>query len=406
MPAKPADLWGYATGRIGARVARAGAGVRDAIDRFQTLVGSDGPDFAAEGLLTGAIDRDARERLLRELHAAGVPMSEMRDAIQRDRLALLPVEGVLRGDGEYTLEQLSAESGLEERKLAERFSALGLGRAEASSTFNGDALGAACALAELEEAGLPEASIDELCRLSGSRVTNIARGVREVFREAFVDPEASEGELGLRYAAAARRMLPVFEPLLRFTLTMSLLTLVRSDVVGHAERIHNSLPGGHEVAVCFADLAGFTRLAETRPPEDVTGVIKRFEALVQEHTPESARHVKTIGDGAMIITDEAALAVQAAERLIAAAEEIADGFPPIHAGVAYGVAITSGGDWYGEPVNLASRLAECSSPGEIYATEKVTQGVEGPFSSAGTRRLSGVEEAVPVFVRPPGGLRS
>jgi adenylate cyclase len=398
---RPQDLWGLVTGRVGATVAAAGAGIQAGIGRFRELAGAESPDFAAHGMLKGAADREARETLLRELYAAGVPMTELRHAVERDRLSLLPVEGVLQGDGEYTLKELADETGIAEATLARRFNALGLVRPESDSPFNGDALAAAKALNELEEAGLPEASIEEICRISGSRVSNLARGLREVFREAYVDAETSEHELGLRYAAAARRMLPVFEPLLRFTLTMSMLNLVRSDMVSHAERVSGSVPGGKQVAVCFADLAGFTHLAETLTPEQVGDVVGRFETLVSEHAPPAARHVKTVGDGAMIVTDKAALALRAAQGLVKAADALGDDFPRIHAGVAAGTAITSGGDWYGAPVNLASRLAECAPPGEIYATDEVHELTGNTLEPVGTRRLNGIEEVVAVFSLSP-----
>lgn len=398
---RPQDLWGFVTGRVGASVAAAGAGIEAGLDRFRALTGAEAPDFGAHGMLKGATDREARETLLRELYAAGVPMAELRDAVKRDRLSLLPVEGVLQGDGEYTLEDLANETGIAKETLARRFNALGLVRPESDSAFNGDALAAAEALNELEEAGLPEHSIEEICRISGSRVSNLARGLREVFREAYVDADTTEHELGLRYAAAARRMLPVFEPLLRFTLTMSLLNLVRSDMVSHAERVSGSVPGGKQVAVCFADMAGFTHLADTLAPEQVRDVVDRFETLVREHVPPAARHVKTVGDGAMIVTDRAPLALRAAQRLVRSADALGEDFPRIHAGIAAGTAITSGGDWYGAPVNLASRLAECAPPGEIYATDEVHELTGEALKPAGTRRLDGIEEAVAVFSISP-----
>jgi adenylate cyclase len=41
--------------------------------------------------------------------------------------------------------------------------------------------------------------------------------------------------------------------------------------------------------------------------------------------------------------------------LIAAANE-QEGFPPLRAGVARGGAFRHGGDWYGRPVKLATRI--------------------------------------------------
>jgi hypothetical protein len=47
----------------------------------------------------------------------------------------------------------------------------------------------------------------------------------------------------------------------------------------------------------------------------------------------------------MIVTDKAPLAPDAAQRLMQAADALADRFPRIPAGVAAGLAIASGGDW-------------------------------------------------------------
>ena len=67
-------------------------------------------DFAAEGLLDdldgGA--REARLVLLSELAADGVPLEELRDAVNAGRLALLPVERALAGDGRrYTAREVA-----------------------------------------------------------------------------------------------------------------------------------------------------------------------------------------------------------------------------------------------------------------------------------------------------------
>ena len=74
-------------------------------------------DFEAEGLLEGAGDeraRRARLELLRTLESEGFELDELRRAAEEDRLALLPVERVLAGEGpRYTQEELAAETGLE-----------------------------------------------------------------------------------------------------------------------------------------------------------------------------------------------------------------------------------------------------------------------------------------------------
>ena len=46
-------------------------------------------------------------------------------------------------------------------------------------------------------------------------------------------------------------------------------------------------------------------------------------------------------------------------------------FPDVRVGIAHGPATTRGGDWFGAPVNVASRVTEIARPGRILATEEV-----------------------------------
>src|SRR5215208_6378708 len=84
-------------------------------------------DFEAEGLLDGAGDRDARRELLRSLEQEGFSLDELREAAAHDRLALLPMERVLAGDGKlYTPEELAEQTGLDTEFLNEAARALGV----------------------------------------------------------------------------------------------------------------------------------------------------------------------------------------------------------------------------------------------------------------------------------------
>ena len=74
------------------------------------------PDFEAEGLLDGLEGeaRAARLGLLEELAGDGVPLAELRDAVAAGRLALVPVEHAIAGDGaRYTAREVAAETGLD-----------------------------------------------------------------------------------------------------------------------------------------------------------------------------------------------------------------------------------------------------------------------------------------------------
>jgi adenylate cyclase len=71
--------------------------------------------------------------------------------------------------------------------------------------------------------------------------------------------------------------------------------------------------------------------------------------------------------------------------------------------VASGEALQRAGDYYGRPVNLASRLTSFARRGSVVASKKVHDAVPDDYawSFAGTRRFKGVGDDVPVYrVRP------
>ena len=55
-----------------------------------------------------------------------------------------------------------------------------------------------------------------------------------------------------------------------------------------------------------------------------------------------------------------------------------------------------GGDWYGRPVNLASRITEIACPDSVLTDSEVHDALEDCYdwSFAGARRLKGIDGSV------------
>ena len=68
-------------------------------------------------------------------------------------------------------------------------------------------------------------------------------------------------------------------------------------------------------------------------------------------------------------------------------------------GVARGPALARGGDWYGRPVNLASRITAIACPGSVLVSEEVKEAASNGYrwSFAGERRLKGIDGRVKLF---------
>lgn len=359
-------------------------------------------DFEAEGLLDGVEGeaREARLDLLRGLADDGVPLEELRSAIAEERLALLPVERVLEGEGErLTGAELSERSGLELEFLVRQRQALGLPVAEPDSqTFSEEDLAAAVRLRELREAGLPEEGMLEIARVLGMTMSQLAAATRGMIVEAFIDAGASERDVALRLASAARELRPHVAKALEYTLDLHLREQIRSDVLSRTE-LASGATGTQEVTAGFADLVDFTRLGEQLPPEELGRVTERLGTVVAGVISSPVRLVKMVGDAAMFVSPDGEAAMSAAIDLVAAAEAEGDDFPELRAGVAHGVALPRGGDWYGRPINMAARITGIARPGSVLASEAARDAAgEGfDYSFAGERRLKGIKGEVKLF---------
>ena len=92
--------------------------------------------------------------------------------------------------------------------------------------------------------------------------------------------------------------------------------------------------------------------------------------------------------------------------LVHAAEEEDDDFPVLRAGLARGDVIGRGGDFYGHPVNLASRITDYAYPGSVLCDEAVhdaTAAGDVRFSFAGARKLKGIDAPAKLFRARRGG---
>jgi adenylate cyclase len=364
-------------------------------------------DFEAEGLLEGLEGeaREARRELLTELADDGVSLQELKEAVAEDRLALLPAERVLEGEGElYTIDEIVELSGAPGDLFLRQRQALGLPLPpEGEAAFTDADVDGARRLKTFLDAGLPEEGILRTGRVIGMAMAQVAGASRELIGAALMRPGDTERDLGLRYAQAARELGPMLAPVLRDVLNLHLREQVRHDVIGQANLASGEFAGTSEVTTCFADLVGFTKLGEDLGVGELGAVAGRLGELAGEVAKPPVRLVKLIGDAAMLVSNDPAALGEAALSLVEAADAEAEEFPQLRVGVAHGPAIASGGDVYGPPVNLASRITAVARPGSVLADErgKEAMGEAFSYSFAGERHLKGISGRVQLYrLRP------
>ncbi|HWM55298.1 MAG TPA: adenylate cyclase regulatory domain-containing protein [Solirubrobacterales bacterium] len=360
-------------------------------------------DFEAEGLLDDLEGeaREARRELLESLAADGVPLEELREAVAAGRITLLPVERALAGPGRrYTLREVAVEAEVE-MDLVQRFTAaLGVPAPDPDERRGTEAdVEAARRIKAFRDAGLPEDGMLQVARTIGMGTARIAEANRELVIRTLLQPGDTERDLAMRFAAAAEHMLPLIGPTLVYALQAHMLEQVRRDVIAAADLASGEIAGTVEVAVCFADLVEFTKLGEEVATEELGLVAGRLEEMATEVAEPPVRLVKTIGDAAMLVSTEAEAMVDAALRLVESAEQASDEFPRLRAGIAFGSALAQAGDYYGRPVNLASRITGIGKPGSVLldSAAREAAGESFAYSFAGERRLKGFDSRCKLY---------
>ena len=150
--------------------------------------------------------------------------------------------------------------------------------------------------------------------------------------------------------------------------------------------------GAEEVGVLFADIAGFTPMTESMPPEDVVRMLdeifSRFDELAAENRLEK---IKTIGDAYMVASGllerDPSHAENLARMALAMRDEIARrdsltlrigiDIGPVVAGVIGRSKFIY--DLWGDTVNTASRMESHGLPGAIHVTERAAARLSNSF---------------------------
>jgi adenylate cyclase len=228
--------------------------------------------------------------------------------------------------------------------------------------------------------------------------------MRQTVLEVVLRPGATELELAQSYAAVVERLAPLLGPMLEQMLRAHLRHLVETEAINAAERQAGALPGARDVTVAFADLVGFTRLGEQLEPDALERVAARLASLARDIATAPVRFVKTIGDAVMLVSHEAGALLPATFALLEAAEAEGEEFPQLRVGVASGPAVSRAGDWYGRPVNLASRITGIARAGSVLASEELHKRCEDApgvsWSFAGDRHVRGVGRVKLFRARP------
>ncbi|MDQ3758412.1 MAG: adenylate/guanylate cyclase domain-containing protein, partial [Actinomycetota bacterium] len=140
-------------------------------------------------------------------------------------------------------------------------------------------------------------------------------------------------------------------------------------------------------------------LGERLDPAEIGDLTEQLSSMAGEVAGGPVRLVKLIGDAVMLTSQDPKCLLDAVLALVAASEQEGEGFPLLRGGVARGRVVGRGGDYYGRPVNLASRITAVARPGSVVCDEAMHEALEDSYrwSFAGARHLKGIDAEVKLY---------
>ncbi|MGW4336351.1 adenylate/guanylate cyclase domain-containing protein [Rhodococcus koreensis] len=356
-------------------------------------------EFERAGLLDGLSgpDRSARMGVLNTLIEDGASIDDLRGAARGDRLAHVLLEHALSPKGRYSIDDIAGKVGVAADDARRWFRAIGRG-ASADGTFYDDGdLDLARGLEQYRDLGLDESAIFAAARVLGRNLWTVAGAADSLLQER-LEATREHPEVALRYAVEMRRIVDFEAQILSHLIATALRHQLRSDAVGIAGDANLQVRGAQEVGVCFADLVGFTLLGEQAEPADLGRVAERLDLVATDLVSPPVRLVKTIGDAVMMVSPDPNALAHVALDLVQAAR--AEGLPQLRAGIAWGTAVPSAGDWFGRPVAMAGRVVTVAPSQEVVVTGEFYDELDSDEfwgEPAGSHRLEGIDAPQKLF---------
>ncbi len=344
--------------------------------------------------------------LTQSLLDAGIPMDGLGAAIRSGRVSLDFLDAP-------AFQRFSALSGATFAEVAERIGApvellLLVREAAGSATpapddrMRDEELPYADYIAVALGAGFPEAVCRQLIRVHGDSLRRVAETESAIWQAEVVLPGLRAGKrtdeiLGDDFGD---RMSMLNERAVVAMLHMQQARAWTSDIIAGLEMtlaeagLHSRLE--HPPAMCFLDITGYTRLTQERGDEAAAQLAEQLGRIVQRASfKHGGRAVKWLGDGVMLHFPNPGNGVVAALDMVAGVAE--DGLPPAHVGLHAGPVIFQEGDYFGQTVNVAARIADYARPGEVIVSQAVVDAASGAavtFSDVGPVELKGVSGAM------------
>jgi adenylate cyclase len=346
----------------------------------------------------------AHAQIVARLREQGHSLEEIKEAGEDGRLAFGYVDELFPPSrGTSSLEEVAAETGLEGALIERLWRAMGFPSWMLDHLREED-VEALRYMAAVLEAGFPLVAFLQVLNVYGQSLRQLADAEARLFRlyvhEPLIRHNVPSMEMAEELGDLIRQLLPQTTPLMVYLHRNFLRHFVEQDVIANMEsQLGDEQDLGQlRVAIAFADLVGFVRFTEEAGEQEAVDLVETFVGSIEESLPRSARVVKNIGDGVMIVGNDPVALTDWAIGFQEGFERRSRPRVAVH----YGPTLYRDGDYFGRNVNLAARVVARAQAGEVLVTEPVVGAVGARtdlvFEPIGDVQLKGFSDATALYL--------
>ncbi|WP_280828168.1 adenylate/guanylate cyclase domain-containing protein [Mycobacterium sp. OTB74] len=320
-------------------------------------------DFAALEA-AGIADARGRAPLIEYLDGLGFTADQMVEAEQRGRLFGLAGDVVQwGGTPTHSLADVAAAIEVPLPEVMQAWAVLGLTVADPNQRALTEAdVEALRTWAEIRPAVGNDAALGFL-RVIGATMARLAEAETSMIRADMPDLDLAHTHNEL-VTARAYREAAAFVPRIGAMISAvhrHHLAAARTYFDGVIRRDSSTVVCG----IGFADISDFTRLTRVLKPNELSALLNEFGSVASDVVRvDGGRVVKFIGDAVMWVSATPESLAKAALDLVHHPRSTAANLK-VRAGLSFGSVLATGGDYFGNPVNLAARLVAAARPGQI-----------------------------------------
>lgn len=345
----------------------------------------------------GIADARRRAPLIEYLDSLGFTAAQMVEAERRGRLFGLAGDAVQwTGQPTHSLSSAADAIGVPLTDVRQAWAVLGLTVADAAELALADSdVEALRTWAEIRTAVGNDAALSFL-RVLGSAMARLAEAETTMIRIGLPDLDLGRTHDELVTAQAYRAAAEYIPRIGAMIDAMHRQHLASART--YFDRIARDESSTVVCGIGFADLSDFTTLTRLSTPDELSKLLNEFSGIAADVVhANGGRMVKFIGDAVMWVSATPQALADVALSLVHHPHAEHAGVQ-VRAGLSFGSVLAIGGDYFGNPVNLAARLVAAARPGQILvAAPWYDMPKDWPMAVQDPLTLKGFDEAITAY---------